>query len=83
MYFAATALFLKKSSVSSFCIPFQPILPDIVSRSPTIIKLTRRELPPLEIKGRVIPVRGHSPVLPAIMMIVCTNSMITIPDATA
>lgn len=48
-----------------------------------MIKLTSKELPPLDIKGNVIPVRGHSPVLPAIIMIVWTNIMITIPAASA
>ena len=46
-----------------------------------MIKLTSSELPPLEIKGRVIPVRGHKPVLPAIMMIVWVKNMMTTPAA--
>ena len=48
-----------------------------------MMKLTNRELPPLEMKGRVMPVRGVSPVLPAIMMMACIKSMMTMPAATA
>ena len=53
----------------------------MVTKSPVMIKLTRSELPPLDIKGRVIPVKGQSPVLPAMMMMVWANIMITIPAA--
>ena len=55
----------------------------MVIRIPIMTKLMSSELPPLEMKGRVIPVRGQSPVLPAMMMIVWIKSMMTIPAATA
>ena len=46
-------------------------------------KQTSSELPPLEIKGSVIPVSGQRPVLPAMMIRACRKSMMTIPAATA
>jgi hypothetical protein len=51
------------------------ILPDTARRTPTVIKLISKELPPLEINGNVIPVSGQSPVLPAMMISVWSNSM--------
>ena len=51
--------------------------------TPTITKVTNSELPPLEMNGSVIPVSGHSPVLPAMMISVWSKSMKTNPAPTA